>query len=180
MDEKRIKPMRMAIFFLLGAAFSLLETKSLAQMSLLFGSTWIVNGFAFGGILLMVLLASLVTLRSKNSSIIVSLILFFVSLAAQFLIPIEWFLTLSFPVRLALGTLYFFLPIFFANLFFARIFKESETAEVDFGSNILGLVFGGVTEYFALVSGYKSLTIIAAIFYIIAAVLFLRSKKVVT
>src|SRR5947208_16483896 len=44
-------------FFLLGAAFLLLETRSLTMFSLLFGTTWTVNAMAFAAILLSVLLA---------------------------------------------------------------------------------------------------------------------------
>ena len=43
--------------FLLGAAFLLLETRSLVSFSLLFGSTWLVNALAFFAILASVLLA---------------------------------------------------------------------------------------------------------------------------
>ena len=46
--------------FLLGAAFLLLETRAVTQLSLLFGSTWIVNTSVFGGILAMVLAVLLV------------------------------------------------------------------------------------------------------------------------
>src|SRR5206468_971093 len=44
-------------FFLLGAAFLLLETRSLTTFSLLFGTTWTVNAMAFAAILVSVLLA---------------------------------------------------------------------------------------------------------------------------
>ena len=36
--------------FLMGAAFLLIETRGVTSMSLLFGSTWIVNASIFGGI----------------------------------------------------------------------------------------------------------------------------------
>ncbi len=35
----------------MGAAFLLLETKSVVQFALLFGTTWFVNALVFGGIL---------------------------------------------------------------------------------------------------------------------------------
>ena len=38
--------------FWMGAAFLLLETKSVVQFALLFGTTWVVNALVFGGILL--------------------------------------------------------------------------------------------------------------------------------
>ena len=44
--------------FLMGAAFMLLETRMVTELSLLFGSTWIVNSAVFAGILSMVLFAN--------------------------------------------------------------------------------------------------------------------------
>ena len=41
----------------MGAAFLLLETKSVVQFALLFGTTWFVNALVFLGVLLSVLLA---------------------------------------------------------------------------------------------------------------------------
>src|SRR5207344_1484121 len=49
--------------FLLGAAFLLLETKSVTGFALLFGTTWIVNSLVFAGILLAVLGAVEITRR---------------------------------------------------------------------------------------------------------------------
>ena len=43
-------------YFLLGAAFFLLETSNVVRMALLYGSTWWVNTVVFAGILLLVLL----------------------------------------------------------------------------------------------------------------------------
>ena len=44
-------------FFLLGAAFMLLETMSVVRFSLLFGCTWMVNSLVFFSVLAMVMLA---------------------------------------------------------------------------------------------------------------------------
>src|SRR5258708_11032793 len=46
-----------ADLFFMGAAFMLLETKSVVQFALLFGTTWFVNALVFGGVLLAVLAA---------------------------------------------------------------------------------------------------------------------------
>src|SRR5262249_28736618 len=46
-------------FLLMGVAFLLLETKSVIQFSLLFGTTWLNNSLVFLGILSLVLLANL-------------------------------------------------------------------------------------------------------------------------
>ena len=51
--------------FFMGAAFLLLETKSVVQFALLFGTTWFVNSLVFAGILLAVLAAIEVARRAK-------------------------------------------------------------------------------------------------------------------
>ena len=52
-----------APMFFMGAGFMLIETKSVTEMSLLFGSTWTVNLLVFASILVMVLIANLVVQR---------------------------------------------------------------------------------------------------------------------
>ena len=42
---------RFADLFFMGVAFLLLETKNVVQFALLFGTTWFVNAFVFGGVL---------------------------------------------------------------------------------------------------------------------------------
>ena len=49
--------------FLMGTSFLLLETRGITSLSLLFGSTWIVNSAVFAAILTMVLLANLVVMH---------------------------------------------------------------------------------------------------------------------
>src|SRR5205823_1965585 len=51
-----------AMFFM-GAGFLLVETKSVTEMSLLFGSTWTVNLLVFASIMIMVLAANLWVMR---------------------------------------------------------------------------------------------------------------------
>ena len=58
-----------------------------------------------------------------------------------------------------------FLPIFTANLIFADRFRDEEESTVAFGANILGAVLGGVLEYTALLTGYRSLLFIVAAAY---------------
>src|SRR5205823_378599 len=67
--------------FLFGAAFLLLETKLITQMTLLWGATWITSAVVFASILLMVLLGSLlmeyrsVPLPAAATALIVTLLL---------------------------------------------------------------------------------------------------------
>ena len=52
--------------FFMGAAFLLLETRSITTFALLFGTTWLVNALVFTGVLLAVLAAIEVTQRVKR------------------------------------------------------------------------------------------------------------------
>jgi spermidine synthase len=63
-SETKIK----AAFFVMGAAFLLLETKSVIQFSLLFGTTWINNSLVFFAILSLVLLANRLTSHIQKKS----------------------------------------------------------------------------------------------------------------
>ena len=55
--------------FFLGAAFMLLETRSLVTFSLLFGSTWLVNSLVFFAILCSVMLAVFISAKFPDSAV---------------------------------------------------------------------------------------------------------------
>ena len=52
-------------FFLLGAGFMLLETKSIIQFALLWGSTWVVASLAIASVLTMALIANFIVARPE-------------------------------------------------------------------------------------------------------------------
>jgi hypothetical protein len=64
-----------------------------------------------------------------------------------------------------------FVPIFFAGVVFAVGFRDSARPDVDLGSNIGGVVLGGLSEYFSLVVGLGGLLWVACGFYLLSAVL---------
>lgn len=168
---------RLAVFFLLGAAFSLIETKSIVQMNLIFGSTWIVNALAFGGILITVLLACLLNSKWKIKNVYLVTFLLLLSILLQFFVGPQAVIVDSAFLRFVLSIIYFYLPIFFANILFTKFFSESSSVDMEFGANILGLIAGGITEYIALQSGYSSLSLIAGLFYIVALVILKKSNS---
>ena len=53
-------------FFLLGAGFMLLETKSIIQFALLWGSTWVVASLAIAAVLTMALIANWIVSRVRD------------------------------------------------------------------------------------------------------------------
>jgi hypothetical protein len=151
--------------FALGAAFLLLETKSVVQFALWFGTTWVVNAMVFAGILLAVLAAVAV---ARKISLPPSRTLYgflLLSLLVAWLIPPAALLELAAPSRWLAATVLTFTPVFVANLIFAQRFSRTASTTAAFGANLLGAMLGGILEYAALATGYRSLIILAAVIY---------------
>lgn len=163
-----------AHFFFLGAAFFLLETKSITQMALLFGSTWIVNAVVIAGILLMIIIANLVVIRFNISNPEPFYVLLILSLVLNFLLPVSSFLDLPIVSRIALSTIVQVIPIFFAGMVFAITFSQTHSIEIALGSNLIGAVVGGIFEYASLALGLNSLYILAVAFYLLSAFAYYR------
>lgn len=164
-----------SVFFLLGAAFALLETKSVVELSLIFGNTWIVNSIAFAGILFSVLLACIVGLFRKLDRKLLGLLLIS-ALALNFLIPVASLLQVGMPLRLITAIIYFYSPIFFANLLFTSLIKDNRSSQIKLAANFLGLVAGGALEYLSLITGFRYLTIIILLLYAVAVSILIYRK----
>jgi SAM-dependent methyltransferase len=157
--------------FLLGAAFLLMETKNITGFALLFGTTWLVNAFVFGGVLLAVLAAVELTRRRTTPSVPVMYGVLLGGLALAWLVPASWLLSLPTLGRAPLAILIAFLPIFAANVIFAKRFASTEHPTIAFATNLLGSMLGGSLEYLSLAFGYRALLIVAAGLYISAFLL---------
>ena len=162
-------------FFFLGAAFMLLETRSLVTFSLLFGTTWMVNALVFFAILSSVLLAVLINARLNLRRVGPLYALLFALLATNYLVPVGTLLDIgSSALRYLLASALAFAPIFVANIVFSRSFRDTERADSAFASNLLGIMVGGMVEYAALLTGYQALLIPVAAFYGLAL---LRTRR---
>ncbi|WP_347590294.1 spermidine synthase [Acrocarpospora sp. B8E8] len=166
-----------ADLFLLGVGFLLLETKNVTGFALLFGTTWLVNAIVFGGVLVAVLAAVEVTRRFRTPSLPVMYGVILAGLAIGWLVPNSWLLSLPVPLRLVTAVVIAFLPIFAANVVFAKRFAETENGTLAFGANLLGAMVGGCLEYLALVVGYNALLIVAGILYLGAFALLPRAAR---
>jgi hypothetical protein len=157
--------------FFMGAAFLLLETKSVVQFALLFGTTWFVNALVFAGVLVSILaavhVASRVELRRPGPLYAAV----FVALGVAWAVPAAALLALPFWPRLVAAVSIAFAPIFLANLVFSRRFRETGDPTLAFAANLLGAMLGGVLEYASLVVGYRSLLLVVAALYGIAFLL---------
>ena len=157
--------------FFLGAGFMLLETKGVVHMALLFGSTWVSNSIVFFAILVMILLSNLFVLLVRPRQMWSYYALLIASLLVNTYVPMDFFLSLPGASRVIASCAIIFVPIFFAGVIFAAAFRDSRQPDVDFGSNIGGVILGGLSEYFSLIVGFKHLLFIAVAFYILSAVL---------
>jgi protein-L-isoaspartate O-methyltransferase len=160
-------PVKLAFIFM-GIAFLLLETKSVIQFSLLFGTTWLNNSLIFFAILVSVLAANWtvqVLVRDGKTPAWLHLGVLYGLLAVSVLIsvfyPLHNLLTIeSLFLRFLAASLLTFTPIYFANLIFSTSFRDQPAAEHLFGWNLLGATFGGVLEYTGMAMGYNALACI--------------------
>jgi SAM-dependent methyltransferase len=151
--------------FFLGAAFLLLETKAVVHLALVFGSTWVVNALVFTAILVMLLGANLYVLRQQRLPLTWPYVALFMTLGLNAMLPLNIFLAGNVLWKYLAPCLLVMLPIFFAGVVFAVSFRASTQPEVDFGANIAGAVVGGFTEYLSMWLGFRSLLLIAIVYY---------------
>lgn len=155
------------VFLLLGVGFLLLETVTIVRMSVLFGSTWVVNAIVFFSILLMVLLANLVARRwpaSRTHHLFVGLLL---ALAINYFVTPQLFLAYPFPAKALLAGIVAALPIFFSGMVFSQLFGRERDAPYAFGSNLLGALVGGFVEYLGMVTGFNALILLIMGVYLV-------------
>ncbi|MEK6758895.1 MAG: hypothetical protein AABY51_03915 [Deltaproteobacteria bacterium] len=155
-------------FFMLGVGFMLLETKSITSFALLFGSTGTVVSLVFCSILIAGLLANLTVHLFSIRSVKLPYALLFATIAGLYFLPLEMFMDLSWWSRLAVAAGLIGAPLFFAAIIFGVSFAQSSRMNTDFGSNIIGAVVGGMSEYLSMAFGFKALYIIALSAYFIA------------
>ena len=167
-----------ADLFFMGAAFLLLETKNVATFALLFGTTWFVNALVFAGVLVVVLAAVETTRRFRTPPLPVLFGAIAASLALAWVVRPEWLLPLPFGPRLLAATLLAFLPIYLANVAFAKRFQSSVDSQSAFAINLLGAIVGGCLEYAALITGYNNLLLVTGMLYLVAFLLIPRGRAV--
>ena len=161
----------------MGAAFLLLETKSIVGFALLFGTTWFVNALVFAGVLVAVYLAVETARWVRLPPPLVLYCALIATLAVAWVVPQESLLGLPVIPRFLAGSALAFAPVFLANLVFAQRFSGVEATGTAFAANLLGAMVGGTLEYIALITGYRFLLILVAVLYGLAFATGLRLKQ---
>lgn len=150
--------------FFLGSGFLLVETRTIAQLGLLFGSTWQVSGVAIAAILAMIIGANLIVEKTgalPARALYAGLVLV---LLANFAVPPG--VALGAGRIAALGMAAFFaLPLFFAALIFAGAVRGRANLAPALASNLIGSVLGGLLENLSLVTGIAGLSVLAIFLY---------------
>ena len=164
-------------FWLLGAAFLLIEFKSITEFALLFGTTWIVNVLAITGVLLMAVAANLFVLWRSKINLNLSYLLLFSSLVISYFFPLDILIGIAPTLRALASMVLLSLPIFFAGLIFSESLRQAGETGKPLASNLSGSVAGGVLEYGSIMWGVKSLYVIAAVVYLGAWVASRFKKK---
>jgi SAM-dependent methyltransferase len=166
---RRVRPNGQMFF--LGAGFMLLETTGVVHMALLFGATWMVNSIVFFAILTVVLMSNLYVIAVRPRRLGVYYTLLLTSLGISGAVPLDAFLAWPAASKAVASCAVVYLPVFFAGVIFATAFRSSRQPEIDFGSNIGGIILGGLSEYLSLVVGFNHLLWIAIGYYLLSAVL---------
>lgn len=154
--------------FLLGGGFLLLETAGVTRLSLLFGSTWIVNAVVIASFIFMAFMSNAlimrrpVALRSAYFGLFLSLGLasFFPYHVLNGLPPIPKVLASAAVIGL---------PAFFSGLIFSQSFRGLSSPSEALGINLLGAVIGGTLENLVMIGGLRLLSVLAATLYLLSA-----------
>jgi len=155
--------------FFLGAAFMLLETRAVAQMALLFGSTWLVNSSVFFTILVLILLANLYVVKARNIDLRWHYLGLAAFLVAGAFVPLDVFLNGGLLWRYVAPCFLALSPVLFAGVIFARSFRNAPRPEFAIGSNIAGAVVGGLAEAVSMLLGFQHLLLVALALYLLSA-----------
>jgi hypothetical protein len=166
-----------APLFFMGAAFLLIETRAVTSMSLLFGSTWLVNSAVFAGAIVMALGANFVAIRFAPKRQTPWLAMLLAATLTVWAIRIGALNALPLATRGAIGGLINALPIGLAGVIVSMRLARAANPAAALGSNLLGSVVGGCLEYFSMAVGLRALALLALGLYLLALLFILRADR---
>ena len=163
----RVRPARFSVpLFFQGMAFLLIETRAISALALLFGSTWIVNAIVITTLLGLSLLANVFVRLTRWNDLKFPFVGLVVLLLASYLMPPQTLLLSDFFARTVVGSIVYLVPIFFSSVIFSILFRELDDVSWAMGSNLLGAVVGGFSEYASSIIGLNALNLLALALFI--------------
>jgi spermidine synthase len=154
-------------FFYLGAGFMLVETKAITELSLLYGSTWVVTSIVIASILLLALIANVLVAKFNPPSRLLTYGLLALSLGLGYILGASGVQSQVCRQQLVV-TMVLTMPLFFSGIAFSSEIKERNKVEVALSDNLLGAMLGGFLEYNSLCLGLRSLYLIAFFLFLLA------------
>lgn len=161
-----VKPLEFLPMFFLGLAFMLMETKAITKLSLLFGATWIVSSVVILTILCLAVFANWIADRFGVKRTFPAYLGLTIMLLVDYLVQVPT--TSSIPPLLisfsfALITC---APVFFGGMIFSTLLNKTDKPVTLMSANVLGVAMGGLMENLCVVTGIKSLSLIALVLYL--------------
>jgi len=154
-----------AHFFLLGAAFLLIETKGITELALVWGTTWLVNSVVITAVLIFILLANAYVERRTPARVWPYYIGLAVTLVAGYLYSVDSMLSVSWSFAAVTSGFLLFAPLFFAGVVFAISLKAVGSIPEVFASNLLGAIVGALCEYSSMALGFRAMYLVALALY---------------
>jgi len=156
--------------FFLGAAFLLLELQSIARLSLLYGSTWYTSAIVINSVLLMILAANFLVIKSSKilaPKLTLIYAVLFISLIGSACLPVRQILEqFNGTIGQIIVSFVTVVPMMIAGIIFSLSFKTVPQPDKAFAFNLLGAVAGAMLEYSSNYVGINSLVWIAAALYL--------------
>jgi hypothetical protein len=166
----------LAALFLLGAAFMLVEVKSIAQLALLFSSTWLTSAAVIAAVLSMALAANMLVSSRRLEPSGWMLIGIVASIGLGYFFTPSAGLAMPLAAQRALGALILALPVFLSGLLFSSVFRRMRAPGLGLAANLCGAFLGCVIENASMAWGIRVLNLAALGLYA-AAWLVLRADR---
>jgi hypothetical protein len=153
-------------FFLLGAAFLLLEVQNISKASVVLGNTWVVNAVIISAILTMILLANCLVACYRNFPRPAVFAMLLATCLGIYWIDLSTFAFLAYPLKALLVGALTTLPMLFAGMIFIDSFEQTTDKARALGANLIGSLVGGMLQSLTFVIGIKALLLLVAASYL--------------
>jgi len=174
----RFSPEVLPMLFL-GLGFMLMQTKSITQLSLLFGATWIVSSVVILIFLTLAFCANWLVDRLSLSRVAPCYAGLFLSLLLDYFARVPASSTLHPYVLAVISAIICCLPVFFSGMVFSILLRPATNPVILLSANVLGVAFGGMLENLCIVGGIKSLSLLALLLYLCSALPLIISRAAV-
>jgi spermidine synthase len=155
-------------FFLLGAAFMLLETQNISKAAVALGNTWDVNAVIISSIMVFILLANAIAARLPRLPLGIAYAGLLASCLGLYFLDLAWFNSLPYTARAVVVGGLTCLPMLFSGIVFVRSFAASPSKDAALGANLLGALVGGLLQSVTFLTGIRALLLIVAALYALA------------